>query len=118
MVDPRSRYRQVIDQMDAGRRMTTTLLQRCDVGVPVEVALRELAPSLSPAAADAARKLVELTAFHFTATALVLSGLAPPEVLEDIPEPPARPTRRTPDEIVAEWLLPVDPNPSSTEGAP
>jgi hypothetical protein len=51
--------------MDAGRRMATTLLQRCDVGVPVEVAIRELAPTLSPAAADAARKLVELTAFHF-----------------------------------------------------
>jgi hypothetical protein len=110
--------KELIDRMDAGRLMTTTLLQRCDVGVPVEVALRELAPTLSPAVVDAARKLVELTAFHFAATALVLSGLAPPEVLENIPEPPARPTRRTPDEIVAEWLLPVDPNPSSTERAP
>jgi hypothetical protein len=41
-----------------------------------------------------------------------------PKELIDRMDAPARPTRRTPDEIVAEWLLPVDPNPSSTEGAP
>jgi hypothetical protein len=55
----------MVNLIDAGRRMATTLLQQCDVGVPAEVAIRELAPTLSPAAVDAARKLVELTAFHF-----------------------------------------------------
>jgi hypothetical protein len=101
-VDPRE-HRQVIDRMDVGRRMATTLLQRCDVGIPVEVAIRELAPTLSPAAVDAARKLAELTAFHFASTAMVLTGLVPDSPLEvaEIPEPPARPARRGPDEIAA-----------------
>lgn len=101
-MDPRE-HRQVIDRMDVGRRMATTLLQRCDVGIPVEVAIRELAPTLSPAAVDATRKLAELTAFHFASTAMVLTGLVPDSLLEvaEIPEPPARPARRGPDEIAA-----------------
>ena len=115
-MDPRSReYRQVIDRMDAGRRMTTTLLQRCDIGLDPATVIRELAPNLSEVAVEAARRLVELCAFNFTATALILSGLVPDEALEvaEIPEPPARPTRRTPDEIAAEWLLSETPAPEA-----
>ncbi len=110
--------KEIIDRTDAGRRLVTVILQRCDVGLDPATVIRELAPNLPEVAVDAARRLVEICAFHFAATALVLTGLAPPEALEGIPEPPARSTRRTPDEIAAEWLLPVDPNPSSTEGAP
>jgi hypothetical protein len=99
--------KEIIDRMDAGRRMTTTLLQRCDVGLDPGDCIRELVPTLSPIAVEAARRLVEICAFNFTATALILSGLVPDEALEiaEIPEPPARQTRRTPDEIAADWLL-------------
>jgi hypothetical protein len=112
--------KEIIDRIDTGRILTSTLLQRCDLGLDPSAVIRELVPTLSPTAVEAARRLVELCAFNFAATALVLAGLAPPEVLEvaEIPEPPARQTRRTPDEIAAAWLLPVDPDLSSTGGAP
>src|SRR5712664_4059648 len=102
--------------MDAGRRMTTTLLQRCDIGLDPTSVVKELAPTLSPIAVEAARRLVELCAVNFTATALILSGLVPDEALEvaEIPEPPARQTRRTPDEIAADWLLGYLTAPSAT----
>jgi hypothetical protein len=99
--------RDVIEQMDAGRRATTLVLQRLDVGLDPVAVIREVSPTLSPVAVDAARRLVELTAFHFASTAMVLTGLVPDALLEgaEIPEPPARPTRRTPDEIATDWLL-------------
>jgi hypothetical protein len=108
--------KEIIDRMDAGRRMTTTLLQRCDIGLDPTSAVKELAPTLSPIAVEAARRLVELCSFNFTATALILSGLVSDEDLEvaEIPEPPARPTRRTPDEIASEWLLRDPAAPSAT----
>jgi len=99
--------REMVDRIDAGRRMTTTILQRCDLGLDPAATIRELAPNLSEVAVDAARKLVELTAFHFASTAMVLTGLVPDEALEtaEIPEPPGRPVRQTPDEIAVDWLL-------------
>jgi hypothetical protein len=106
--------KEIIDRTDAGRRLVTVILQRCDVGLDPATVIRELAPNLSEVAVDAARRLVEICAFHFAATALVLAGLAPPEALEDIPEPPARQTRRTPDEITADWLLGDLTAPSAT----
>src|SRR5260370_37736378 len=38
---------------------------------------------------------------------MILSGLVPDEALgvAELPEAPARPTRRRPDEIAADWLL-------------
>jgi len=98
--------RQVLDRMDAGRRAATTLLQQCDVGIPAEVAIRELAPGLSPQAVDSARRLVGLCAFDFACLAMALSGLASDESLgrAEFPEPPPRPVRPTPDELAAELL--------------
>jgi hypothetical protein len=93
--------KEITDRMDTGRILTTTLLQRCDVGLDPGDCIRELVPTLSPIGVEAARRLVELCAFNFASTALILSGLVSDEALEitEIPEPPARPTRRTPDEI-------------------
>src|SRR5260370_10436141 len=38
---------------------------------------------------------------------MILSGLVPDEALgvAELPEPPARPARRRPDELAADWLL-------------
>ena len=116
--------REMVDRIDAGRLLTTTILQRCDLGLDPAATIRELAPNLSEVAVDTARKLVELTAFNFAATALVLAGFAPLENLADVPEPPVRAARRTPDEIAAEWLngpawtLGPEPEPSPDGGQP
>jgi hypothetical protein len=95
--------RDVIEQMDAGRRATTLVLQRLDVGLDPVAVIREVSPTLSPIAVEAARRLVELCAFHFAATAMVLTGMVPDSLLEvaEIPESPARAARRGPDEIAA-----------------
>jgi hypothetical protein len=109
-VDPRD----VIERMDAGRRATTLVLQRLDVGLDPVAVIREVSPTLSPIAVEVARRLVELCAFHFAATAMVLTGMVPDALLEvaDIPEPPSRAARRTPDEIASEWLLATCPTPA------
>jgi hypothetical protein len=106
--------RDVIEQMDAGRRATTLVLQRLDVGLDPVAVIREVSPTLSPIAVEAARRLVELCAFHFAATAMVLTGMVPDSLLEvaEIPEPPARAARRTPDEIASEGLLAACPTPA------
>jgi hypothetical protein len=48
--------KEIIDRMDAGRRMTTTLLQRCDIGLDPTSAVKELAPTLSPIAVQVDRR--------------------------------------------------------------
>jgi hypothetical protein len=58
--------REMVDRIDVGRLLTTTLLQRCDVGLDPVTVIREVAPTLSPIAVEAARRLVELCAFHST----------------------------------------------------
>lgn len=66
----------------------------------------EVSPTFPPLAVDAARRLPDLTSFNFACLALTLGGLVSDEVLEgaDIPEPPARPHRLSPDEAADAWL--------------
>ena len=106
-MDPRESRQSVVNQIDAGRRAATLVLQRLDLGLDPAAVVRELLPTLSPIAVEAASRLVELCAFHFAAAAMVLSGMVSDSLLDvaEIPEPPARPSRPTPDEVAAEWLL-------------
>lgn len=89
--------RESIDKIDAARRATTLILQRLDVG-------SAKSPRPYPIAVEASAGWVDLCAFHFTATAIVLTGMVPDSHLEvaEIPEPPARPTRRTSDQVAAD----------------
>jgi hypothetical protein len=117
--------RQLMDRMDSGRRAASRLITLIDLGLdPVQI-IHDVAPGLSPAAVDAARKLADLAAFNPTCLSLTLAGLAPDEILEaaEFPEPPSRRYRKTPDELAAELLgveLPaaLEPPASATEDAP
>jgi len=117
--------RQLMDRMDSGRRAATRLITLIDLGLDPFKVIHEVAPGLSPAAVDAARKLADLAAFNHTCLSLTLAGLAPDEILEaaEFPEPPARRHRKTPDELAAELLgveLPaaVKPPAPAAPGAP
>jgi hypothetical protein len=96
--------RESIDKINAGRRAAN---QRIDVGLDPAAAVRELTPTLSSIAVESAVRLAGLASFDFAALSIVLAGLAEDSLLEtaEIPEPPARPYRPTPDEVAAEWLL-------------
>jgi hypothetical protein len=98
--------RQLMDRMDSGRRAASRLITLSDLGLdPVKI-IHEVAPGLSPVAVDAARRLAGLCGFDFACLALVLSGLASDAIIggAEIPEPPARPDRKTPDELAADLL--------------
>ena len=93
--------RQVIDRMDAGRRAATLVLQRLDLGLDPAAIVRDLAPSLSPLAVQAAAQLAQLALFDFAALSLLLSGVVPDATLEDleIPAAPPRPPRPSPSDL-------------------
>lgn len=101
-MDPRE-HRQVIDRMDVGRRAATLVLQRLDLGLDPVAVVREVAPTLSPLAVESAVRLAGLASFDYACLAIVLAGLADDSLLEtaEIPEPPVRPYRPTPDEVAA-----------------
>jgi hypothetical protein len=93
-------------KVDAGRRMTSALLQHLDAGVSFDDALREIAPGLSPAAADVVRREVDRTAYGFACLGLILAGLVSPDFLKaaEVQEGYAHAPRLDPDEVAAEML--------------